>query len=177
MNTFNVLLAGHTEPVRALAFSSDHSYLASRSFFGELKIWNASANWSLTNHLKYGSNCMALTRLPNAELAANSFNEIHIWSPLTKVDGPIRTLTGHSDLILSLALSPDKMLLASGSRDNDVRLWNYNSESSAFMTLSGHWKMVSSLCFISNRILASGSDDKTIKIWNVISGKMKYFTF
>jgi WD40 repeat protein len=166
-------LTGHTEPVRGLAFGSDHFYLASITFFGELNIWIPSENWSLINRLNYGTNCMALVQLPNAQLAANSFNEINIWSPLT-IDTPLRTLTGHSDLIVSLALSPDNKILASGSKDNDIMLWNYTSESTAFMTLAGHEKIVSSLCFISNQILASGSDDKTIKIWNVTSGLKIY---
>ncbi len=159
-----------------LAFSSDHSYLASCSSSGELIIWNSSENWSLKNHLKNGDLSYGLIQLPNAQLAVGSNTSIKIWSPLTKVDGPIRTLTGHSEFVITLALSPDNTILASGSNalypryDGKIMLWNYANESTAFKTLVGHTRWVGSLCFISNQVLASGSGDYTIKIWNLTSG-------
>ncbi len=163
-------MTGHTWPVFGLAFSSDHSFLASCSWKGELNIWNPSKNWSLNSRLRTSGDCFALIQLPNAQLASGSSNNIEIWSPLTKEDGPIRTLTGHSGSVRGLALSPDKKILASGSYDNNIMLWKYASESTAFKTLKGHKDWVNSLCFVSNQILASGSDDETIKIWNVTSG-------
>ena len=153
-----------------LAFSSDHSYLASCSWTGELIIWDPSTNWSLKHHLNYDINCVTLIRLPDAKIAIGSGQNLTIWSPLAKQDAPIKTLTGHSDYVSSLALSPDNTILASGSEDYNIMLWNYINESTAFMTLTGHEDFVISLCFVSNQILASGSYDKTIRIWNITSG-------
>ena len=146
-------MTGHTSSVEGLAFSSDHSFLASCSVDGELNIWSSSKNWSLKNRLENDGDCFALIQLPGAQLAVISHKNIEIWSPLTKQDAPIRTLTGHSNFVYCLALSPDKTILASGSRDNDVRLWKYKSESTAFMTLSGQKGWVGSVCFIFNQIL------------------------
>ena len=163
-----------------LAFSSDHSYLASCSWMTELNIWSPTTNWSLKSHLTksiHNNHCLCLIQLPDAQLAAGLNNKINIWSPLTKQDGPIRTLTGHSDFVISLALSPDNNILASGSRDNDVRLWKYKSESTAFMTLSGQKGWVGSVCFIFNQILASGLGSGEIKIWDISSGTQNFKTF
>ncbi|MFD9228620.1 WD40 repeat domain-containing protein [Streptomyces anulatus] len=36
----------------------------------------------------------------------------------------IAILTGHTDKVWSVAISPDGKTLATGSRDSDVRLWS-----------------------------------------------------
>jgi WD40 repeat protein len=37
-------------------------------------------------------------------------------------------LNGHTDAVLTVAFSSDSQVLASGSRDNSIRLWNTQSE-------------------------------------------------
>ena len=59
--------------------------------------------------------------------------------------------------------------LASGSRDNSIKIWNVDS-GECIRTLSGHSNIVTSLQLLSNNKLASGSRDNSIKIWNVDSG-------
>ncbi len=167
-------LSGHTNYIGGVAFSSDHSYLASCSNDGFLNVWNYSTSWSMSNHLNNGP-CYALAQLPNSQLAAaGSSYSINIWSPLNNSPSPVRTLTGHTNFILGLALSPDKTILASGSQDNTIKLWSYTNQTTALKTLTGHTNQVRPVCFVSNQILASGSFDKTIKIWNIQTGKSKY---
>ena len=60
-------------------------------------------------------------------------------------------------------------MLASGSRDNTIKLWNVESRTEV-ATLKGHSYSVNSVAFNSEgTLLASGSDDRTIKLWNVES--------
>jgi len=49
----------------------------------------------------------------------------------------LQTLEGHSDLVEAVAFSPDGRLLASGSHDNTVRLWD-PATGAAVQTLKGH---------------------------------------
>ena len=70
-----------------------------------------------------------------------------------------------------MSFSSDGKTLASGSRDNTIKLWNVET-GKEIRTLSGHNEGVTSVSFSSDgKTLASGSEDKTIKLWNVETGK------
>jgi WD40 repeat protein len=82
------------------------------------------------------------------------------------------TLTGHSGLVRSVAFSPDGHLLASGSFDGTIKLWDPNS-GKTLQTLTGHSGNVRSVIFSPDgQVLASGGDDGSIKLWDVQSGEL-----
>jgi WD40 repeat protein len=79
---------------------------------------------------------------------------------------------GHSDRVTSVSFSPDGKTLASGSRDNTIKLWSV-PEGKLLNTLAGHSDEVLSVSISPNgKTLASGSVDKTIKLWSVADGKL-----
>lgn len=83
----------------------------------------------------------------------------------------IQTLYGHSDLINSVTCSPDGILIASGSKDNTIRIWEKESGDS-LKTLVGHSMGVHSVSFSPDGTrIASGSSDWTIRIWDVNRGE------
>jgi serine/threonine protein kinase len=84
----------------------------------------------------------------------------------------VTTLTGHSDVVRSVAISPDGKMLASGSADKTIKLWNL-ANGQAIRTLTGHkdW-VVATAINPDSTLLASGSSDKTIKLWNLKTGKL-----
>ncbi len=73
---------------------------------------------------------------------------------------------GHSYRVYSVAFSPDGKYLASGSRDNSVKIWSVK-EGKELYTLEGHNDDVLSIAFSNEQnILASGSTRGDIIIWN-----------
>ena len=77
----------------------------------------------------------------------------------------VATLSGHSESVYSVTFSPDSSLLASGSKDDTVKLWKV-SDRTLVATLTGHSDWVNSVAFSpDSSLLASGSEDKTIKLW------------
>ena len=74
----------------------------------------------------------------------------------------VRTLTGHTYVVRSLAKISEN-LLASGSY-REIKIWDFN-DGTLVRTLTGHTDIVMSLAKLSENLMASGSDDNTIKIW------------
>ncbi len=84
----------------------------------------------------------------------------------------VHTFEGHSKYVASLAFSSDSQTLASGSRDNTVRLWSV-AEKKSLHTFEGHTNFVQSVALSSDgQTLASGSDDNTVRLWSVTEKKL-----
>jgi hypothetical protein len=80
-------------------------------------------------------------------------------------------LEGHQNFVISMSFSPDGKILATGSLDKTIKLWNV-ATGKEIRTLQGHQNHVVSVSFSPDgKTLATGSADKTIKLWNPATGK------
>jgi uncharacterized caspase-like protein len=83
----------------------------------------------------------------------------------------LRTFSGHTDRVNSVAFSPDGKQVLSGSDDKTIKLWDANS-AKEIRTFSGHTDVVFSVAFSPDgRQVLSGSGDKTIKLWDASTGQ------
>ncbi|MFA7002534.1 MAG: WD40 repeat domain-containing protein, partial [Verrucomicrobiia bacterium] len=77
-------------------------------------------------------------------------------------------LHGHRSGVSSVAFSPDGKILASGSHDYTVILWDVATRQRLGSPLRGHKNCVYSVAFSPNgKMLASGSMDSTVILWDV----------
>jgi WD40 repeat protein len=81
-------------------------------------------------------------------------------------------LRGHEDTVFSVAFSPDGKVLASGSGDGTVYLWDIATRQPVgqLMSESGIGPAVTSVAFSPDgKLLASSSEDGTVHLWDLIT--------
>lgn len=114
---------------------------------------------------------VALNPKPTQEQEfASSFGcKIKVWSLSNYFHNP-KELVGHKDYVTCMQFSPDGYLLASGSRDNSVKIWDLILSKEIF-TLNSHEKAVNKIVFNSSgNLLASCGKDGKIILWDAKSG-------
>ena len=81
----------------------------------------------------------------------------------------LRTLFGHQQPVLGVAVSPDSRLLASGGEDGEVRVWTV--ETGEVRTLGSHAGTVKDLAFSADGRQLTSLGNTELKLWDVASGR------
>ncbi|KIN07133.1 hypothetical protein OIDMADRAFT_174150 [Oidiodendron maius Zn] len=177
-----------------IGVAHDSALLASASFNNAIRQWDATTGAAL-NTLECHTNLVSsITFSHDGTLLASASddNTIKLWDAATGVT--LKTFEGHTNSVESvkflqincthwvscITFSYDNAVLASGSRDNTVRLWDVAA--GTVLTLEGHTDKVISVAFShDSTLLASGSEDCTVRIWDAAIGvplktmRLKYY--
>ncbi|CAF2157169.1 unnamed protein product [Rotaria magnacalcarata] len=106
---------------------------------------------------------------PLYAIVANNDEKVKIFNLNT---WHCQMLKGHTDIVIGLDISYDHSLLATCSKDDIVRIWSYDSDTSSFSCVAlaeGHTGDVAAIAFskTSNAFIVSGSQDTTAKVWSL----------
>jgi len=111
-----------------------------------------------------------VTRLLNAFFMCGLSASL-IYQGALAQDIPARTLIGHTNEVFALALDHTNQVLASGSGDQTIRVWDVQTGRLQNI-LKGHTAPIRTLAFSpKGNVLASGASDKTTRVWNLQTGK------
>jgi serine/threonine protein kinase/Tol biopolymer transport system component len=145
-------------------------------------------SWQAQMTLKTDSKVYAVAFSPDDKLLVTASSEglredrefisqIRLWDAVT---GELKkTLTEHSEGILSVSFAPDGQALAgatgsgnAASKFGKVKLWDARTGELKW-AVSGHTDFATSVAFSPDgRLIASGSLDHTVKLWDAQTGEM-----
>jgi WD repeat-containing protein 48 len=177
----------HTDWVNDMVVSADGRTLMSCSNDTTIKIWSTDLNQGsrpdprlvLFYHTDYVKR-LALASHRNILASAGFDRQIFLWdlegssTPVAHAEAdrawsePI-VARGHRESVYSLAINPSATLLASGSTENVIRLWDPRTNpTSKLGKLCGHTDNIRCLRISEDgQLLLSGSSDGTVRYWDV----------
>lgn len=93
-------------------------------------------------------------------------------TPIVAVQEALAVLEGHTSKVWDVTFSPDGKVIASGSVDNTLRLWNV-AQQRLIRTMQGHPFPVLIVKFTPNgAALLTGSTDGALRSWDVSTGQI-----
>jgi WD40 repeat protein len=135
-----------------------------------LRLWNVDDGESLPISSQDDiGNVSHLTYLPDDQFIVsveNNQSRESIKIRSAKTGECLKILTGHTEKVTCITVSPDGIWIASGSKDRTIKIWDIASGQCQY-TLLGHYEKIECVSFRSDGDLVSSSADMTVRQWNV----------
>ena len=170
-----VFRAGPLAPITALAFTPDGQQLLVGSY-GHVSIWNLINGRSLGRMGGLAGAVQCIRYSPDHTLLGVAGGQpgkdgtVTIYRT-TDPFQPLRTLTGHTEVVYDFAWSPDSRRIVTGSLDKRVMEWDVASGKST-LTITEHSDWVYAVTFTPDgKHLVSAGRDHAVKEFDAETGK------
>jgi RNA polymerase sigma factor (sigma-70 family) len=166
-------LGQHKAAARAIAFSPDGALLASGSLDNTARLWPLGTGdqpATLLARSELVQPILALAYSPHGDVVAMATTRPEVQIRDAQSGDVLRVLKGHTAAVSCLAFSPDGLMLASGSSDRTVRVWDWESGQQRFLLESPAG--VHALAFTRDgKSLAAAGSDGVLRVLDPVSGE------
>lgn len=158
------------ESIHTAKYGPSPKYIYSGSKNGILKLWDTKdSKRTRTIDTKIKMNTFTISKDRKSFYVAGESNSI---LQLNLKGLEMGRLEGHTAFINSIAISPNGQLLASGSDDKSVIIWELQRRK-VKLTLTGHSSKVNTVQITSdNKYVVSGDHSGEVIIWDIESGEI-----
>ena len=157
---------GHQSWVRAIALSID-GYIYSCGGDRTIKEWKLSDDSYQRSFEGYEGVVSAIALRDRFLYFGSGDSTIREWN---LDDSSHRPFDGHNSLVRTIAMSPDRQVLYSGSSDGIIKKLEIGT-GNCQQNFKGHNSAVRTIALSSDgQFLYSGSEDHTIKSWDTVTG-------
>lgn len=170
------LPVGPLPPVTSLAYKPDGSLLAA-GVYRTIFLWDMAAGKVANSLMGLSGTVQAVAwsakgdRLAAASGEPGVSGEIRVYNTADNYR-PLPAFKGHTDVVYSLAFSPDGKTLASASHDKTVRTWETET-GKPLLTIKLHSDVVYKVRFTPDGIgLVSCGQDRSVKQYETKTGKL-----
>jgi hypothetical protein len=155
----SLTLSAEAERVTAVACGED-GLLWTGDSTGKLRRWRLPSGRLLDQRAAHSQAVTALVARLGIAISGDCTGALHLWRP----DGSYWPLAHHQDSITALALHPSQPLLASGSEDNTVALWQLDL-AQPLAVLPHEWGVRGVVFTPDGQTLVTSSADETLRFW------------
>jgi len=198
-NDDDIIQVGHECDIFTLVFSPSGQFLLTGGQDGFCRLWDSEDGWRCTQKWEHARWMVDKGSNPGFKIGG-TWIQIAIWKDdlefLTGTDdaaihhfrvgeeAPLRTFLGHSSGIACLAWNQQKNILASGSCDQNIRLWSVVSDWQKSLPIQGPggevykdfggWVTGLTWSPKDSDLLASWDTSYTARLWQAGTGVLLY---
>ena len=160
----------HTKDVLAVAFSPDDRLIVSAGRDNVIRVWNVAGEcmheFLRDGHEDWVSSICFSPSLDHPIVVSGSWdNTVKVWN--VNEGKCVRTLSGHTNSVSTVTVSPDGSLCASGSKDGSALLWDLNSGEKLFDIDAG--SAINQIAFSPNRFWMCVASEKALQVYDLES--------
>ena len=160
------VLSGHRQFISGLAFLPGGLELATFASDKTVRIWDVTNGRQLASMPGPFGHCYGLVVSTDGKtIACVGGGRVHLYDARSRQ--ALEPVEPGAHILCGAAISPDGRLLAIGSQDHVVVLWDIQAKKE-LARLSGHDFAVGQMAFLPDgKTLVTSSHDSTLKLWKV----------